>query len=29
MDELERMSQMVKDGNLSEFQDFEELKNEI
>jgi hypothetical protein len=29
IEELERMSRMVKDGNLSEFQDFEELKNEI
>jgi hypothetical protein len=29
VDELDRMSQMVKCGNLSEFQDFEDLKNEI
>jgi len=29
MDELDRMSQMVKNGNLSEFKYFEDLKNEI
>ena len=29
MDELDKMSQMVKNGNLSEFKYFEDLKNEI